>query len=67
MNIYIQEVDLTEWMTKENTTLIQKDHLGRLTPQQLQTYNMPTEYVENTNVTNEYGYLLQVNKRQIFP
>ena len=37
-------------MTKGKITLIQKDPLKEL-PEQLQTYNMPTNEVENNNGT----------------
>ena len=46
MNRCLQETDIPKWMNKGKTSLMQKD------TKQLQTHNMPTDDVENTNGTN---------------
>ena len=50
MNRCLQETDIPKWMTKVKTILIQKDP-QKGTSQQLQTHNMPTNDVGNTNST----------------
>ena len=52
MNRYLQEADVSEWMTKGKTTLTQEDPLKKRS-KQLQTYNVPIYDVENTNCTNK--------------
>ena len=52
-NRYLQDAHVLEWMTKGKTTLIQKDPSQRYCPKQLQTHNLPTNDVENTNSTNK--------------
>ena len=52
MNIYVQEADIFEWMTKGKTTLIQKDQTKRTAPKQLKTKNVPIDDMENTTGTN---------------
>ena len=67
MNRCLQETHVPKWMTKEKTTLIQKDHPKKTAPKQLQTYNLPNEDVENINSTNKGRDLLLANKLQIVP
>ena len=67
MNRCLQEADVPNWMTKGKTVLIQKDSLKGTTPKQLQTHNVPTYDVENTNSTNKGGDLLLVNKPWTLP
>ena len=51
MNTCLQGAHLLEWMTKGETTLIQKDPIKRNRPKQLQTHNLPTDDGENINST----------------
>ena len=67
MKRYLQEKDIPEWTTKRKTTLIQKDPTKRNRSKQLQTHNVPTDDVENTNDTTKGRDLLLVNKLQIVP
>ena len=53
MNRYLQETDISKWMTKIKITLIQKNPRKRNQIQQLQTHNVPTDDEKNTNGTNK--------------
>ena len=53
MNRYQQETDITNWMTKGKTTLVQKDTPKRNLPRQQQTYYVRTDNMKNTNGTNK--------------
>ena len=53
MNRCLQETDMPKWITKGKSILIQKDPPPKKkTPQQIQTHNVPTDDVKNTNGTN---------------
>ena len=65
MNKCLQTVHVPKWMTKRKTTLIRKEQRNR--PKQLQTYNMPTNDVENINSTNKGRDLLLANKPNFVP
>ena len=65
MNRCLQDTQVPEWMTKGKTILIQKDRSKRTAPKQLQTHNLPTNDVENTNSTNKGKDLLFANKPRI--
>ena len=67
MNRCLQEAQLQDWMTKRKTTLIQKGHKQRNCSKQLQTDNLPTNDMENTNIANKGKYLLLTNKLRIVP
>ena len=51
MNRCFEETDIPEWMTKEKTTLIQKDTQKKNCLQKLETKNVPTD-VASTNSSN---------------
>ena len=66
MNKCLQGAHVPEWMTRG------KPHWSSGPPQgnrfkQLQTFNLPTQYVENINSTNKGRYLLLANKPQTVP
>ena len=65
MNKGSQQIDIPKWITKGKSTLIQKD-LQKEQSQQLQTYNVLTADVENTNGTNQ-GDLIFANKLRTVP
>ena len=44
-----------------------KDHIDTKRPKQLQTYNMPTNDVENINSTNKERDLLLANNQRFVP
>ena len=67
MNRCLQGAHIPKWMTKGKTTLIQKDPSKGTAPKQLQTYNLPTDDVENINSTNKGRDLLLTNKLWIIP
>ena len=52
MNRCLKERNIPEWITQGKITLIQKDPPQRHRPKQLQTHEVPTDDVENTNDTN---------------
>ena len=54
-------------MTKRKTTLIQKDTIKGTNPKKLQTYNLPTDDMENINSTNKVRDLLLLNISRLFP
>ena len=66
MNRCLQGAHIPEWLTKEKTTLIQKDPVKRTAPN---NYRPITCYedVENTNSQNKGRDLLFANKQQIVP
>ena len=49
MNRFFEEIDISELINKRKTTLIQKDPQKGTTHQQLQTHNVTTDDLENTN------------------
>ena len=67
MNRCLQEADKPEWMTKGKATLIQKDPTQGKCLKQLQTHNVSTCDVKNTNCTNKGKDLQLTNKTQIVP
>ena len=67
MNKPLQTAHIPKWMTKERTTLIQKDPNKKNCPKQLQAYNMPTNDVDNINSTNKGRDLLLANKPWFVP
>ena len=54
MNRCLQETNIPECMTEGKTKLIQKDPQKWTAPppKQLETHNVPTDDMENTNGTN---------------
>ena len=65
MNRCLQRAHVPEWMTKRNTILIQKVTKQRNCLGQLQTYNQPTDHVENIKSTNKRSDLLLANELRI--
>ena len=66
MNWWLIETDILEWKTKGKTTLIQKDPVKGNHHKQVQTQNVPTDVVENTNCINKRD-LLFTNKSKALP
>ena len=62
MNKCLQRAHVPEWMAIGRITLMQKDPKQRNRPKQLQTHNLPTNDMENTNSSNEGRNLLLANK-----
>ena len=67
MNRCLQGAHVPDWMTKGKTTLIKKDPSKRNCSKQLQTDNLSTNDVENTNSTNKGKDLQLTNKPWIVP
>ena len=52
MNRCLKGAQVPKWMSKGKTTLIQKT-LAKNCSKQIQTHNLPTNDVENTNSTDK--------------
>ena len=63
----IKCLQTNKWMTKEKTTLIQKDPNKGTAQNKFQTYNIPTKDVGNINSTNKGRDLLLANKARFVP